>query len=79
MNKPNYKSLALHKFRELAELTKEEYDEGKTYSFGDLIYSVLRKCPKPEGVSAHWITKITDEQFYIATENAVKEEQTEWI
>ena len=70
MGKLNYKGLSLKKFQDFTELTAD-------YNLGEVLYSILRKVEKPVNVSTHWLTSITDEQFYQAIERAEKEELIE--
>lgn len=68
MNSPSYKSLSLFKLKEFTDITEE-------YTFGEILYSILRKVNKPTEVSNHWMTQVTDEEYYQAIEKAVKEEK----
>ena len=71
MSTPNYKALTVHHLKQFSELTGEEYN------FGELLYSILRKVQKPKGVTTAWLREVSDEDFYTALENAIKEEKYE--
>jgi len=75
MSKPNYKEIAALKLREFLDISSE-------YSFGEVLYSVLRKIEKPKNCNVGFIKDLDDEIFYAAIEKAIKEEkqeQAEWI
>lgn len=71
--KPNYKSLAAHGLKELIDMTPD-------MSFGEVLYSVLRKqnlSSRPSLENTYWLTQISDEDFFHATERAIKDELAE--
>jgi len=69
MSNPNYKSLFLHRLKELTEETKDDY------TLGDVLYSMFRKISKPKESSTGWMMKISDEEYYQAVEKALREEE----
>ena len=71
MSQHNYKSLSAFQLKNYLELTKGEF------SFGEALYSILRKLPIPEGNCISFIREASDEKFYNAIEAAIKEEKYE--
>lgn len=65
----NYKPLILLKLKEVSQKTD--------YTFGELLYSILRKKflhSKPEDVSNQWIANVEDREFYTAIERFFENE-----
>lgn len=65
---PNYKIISKLQLSNFLELTKE-------FTFGEALYSVMRKIEKPTGTCMGWVKDISDEQWYQAIEKATKEEK----
>lgn len=65
-----YTPLILKKIQELSNQFPE-------YSFGDLLYTILREKYVGEvqdRKSSGWIREVSDQKFYTAVENAIKKE-----
>ncbi|MCA9749978.1 MAG: hypothetical protein KC414_12790 [Romboutsia sp.] len=67
----NYKPLVIKKFLEFK-------DEASEFSFGELLYSILRNPISgivPEGTSISWLKNIEDSDFYTVIDRALEEEK----
>lgn len=66
----NYIPLIFQKFKEL----KNTADD---FSFGELLYSILRKPileQSPQDANVNWLKKIEDRDYYTAVEKALEVE-----
>jgi len=77
MSQHNYKSLSAFQLKNYLELTNTAKNVDTPFTFGEALYSILRKLPIPEGNCISFIREATDEKFYNAIEAAIKEEKYE--
>lgn len=57
----------------------ELIDESKELTFGELLYSILRKKVlknKPDNANTSWLLEIEDSEFYTALEKAMELEKS---
>ena len=67
----DFKPLILQKFKEMV-------NESSEMSFGEVLYTVLRKSAlksKPEDARTAWLLDIKDEDFYTALEKTIELEK----
>lgn len=63
--------LIIDEFRKLSQANPE-------YSFGELVYTILRKPnmrDKPASADIKWIREVSDNSFYTACERAIESEK----